>query len=924
MQSTLDDSSGFEEFSDGEGSYKTSHSARKAQPVPQERVPSSSHLNELPTCLPLVKLGDYSLEPDMLFGWRPKVTSQGGPIPLRFDHEELPIAENPMTETPYPVIYYGARPKDSIEMHLQITNEGTYPFPINPVMMANYNSLLKYANKRKPRPFVGMSPVVNSNELRFNSLFESGNLDTVVKIKEDEYDLYMRADANTRGHNQWYYFSVSNLKNIKTVRFHILNFTKNASLYSQGMQPNVYSKKRHAKGWHRAGSNIKYQLSKINTISESRKKYYSLSFDYTFDLSDDEVYFSYAVPYTYTHLTNLLKEFKTSVPHSICHKETLCKSMSGLDVPLITITNFTSKDKMKKDYVVIAARVHPGETPSSWVMEGVLRYLLSDNEVAVRLRDDCIFKIIPMLNPDGVVLGNYRTSLSGNDLNRQFQDPDYRLHPEIFSVKSLLYELKKNGTILTFIDLHAHSKKKSVFMYGPYYPLHSNSYFSMRVLPKILNDKCDMFRYYSCKFRSEKSKRKAARLVVWKEMRLCNSYTLETSFHGYITDDRATIPFNEDSFKRIGHNLADCLSEFKTMKDQETQEREIRRRNRLMKRMKKKKKYMSQDITSGIGNEGTEGKEEKTGTGGKKISDVIRAIKQVDEQKADESDSGGSDSEPSEDELKGEEQEELRKNILDAMEQFNGMSESARVRNLSDNIQVDRSKGKKIFYPTNKLDFDEKAKSSLAVFFSKALKNELREKKNRKKSESVNNCELKFGSITTDVLDYSALNICKLRNSSLQTPQHTKQSQGVSIAKKLKKYLDLKKAQNTDTSMNKSEKPPKHKSNTKILAANILAKSIQVSHFSQRFKRFKKPRCSSASNHKEDQLPQLNEKLTTRIESANIQRDRIALPLKPSSANSSAKKRKLRQASEKKLTNSAGSSRGRESSSHRLQKDESM
>jgi hypothetical protein len=183
---------------------------------------------------------------------------------------------------------------------------------------------------------------------------------------------------------------------------------------------------------------------------------------------------------------------------------------------------------------------------------------------------------------------------------------------------------------------------------------------------------------------------------------------------------------------------------------------------------------------------------------------------------------------------------------------------------------------------------------------------------------------LKYGSITTDVLDYSALNICKLRNSSLQTPQHIKQSQGVSIAKKIKKYLDLKKAQNTDSSINKSEKPPKHKSKSKILAASILAKSVQVTHFSQRFKRFKKPRCSSASNNKEDQLPLLNEKPTSRIESANIQRDRIALPLKPSSANSSAKKRKIRQASEKKLINSGGSSRGHESSSHRLRKDESV
>lgn len=38
-------------------------------------------------------------------------------------------------------------------------------------------------------------------ELRFDSAFESGNLDSVFEIKPWEYDLYMRVDTNTRGHH---------------------------------------------------------------------------------------------------------------------------------------------------------------------------------------------------------------------------------------------------------------------------------------------------------------------------------------------------------------------------------------------------------------------------------------------------------------------------------------------------------------------------------------------------------------------------------------------------------------------------------------------------------------------------------------------------------------------------------------------------
>ena len=40
----------------------------------------------------------------------------------------------------------------------------------------------------------------------------------------------------------------------------------------------------------------------------SRKKYYQLSFEYTFTRPDDEVYFAYALPYTFSKLHNYLKE----------------------------------------------------------------------------------------------------------------------------------------------------------------------------------------------------------------------------------------------------------------------------------------------------------------------------------------------------------------------------------------------------------------------------------------------------------------------------------------------------------------------------------------------------------------------------------------------------------------------------------------
>ena len=59
---------------------------------------------------------------------------------------------------------------------------------------------------------------------------------------------------------------------------------------------------------------------------------------------------------------------------------------------------------------------------------------------AEQLRKMFIFKIVPMLNPDGVIVGNSRCSLAGVDLNRRYRKPSKRLIPEIFDLKEHIYE----------------------------------------------------------------------------------------------------------------------------------------------------------------------------------------------------------------------------------------------------------------------------------------------------------------------------------------------------------------------------------------------------------------------------------------------------------------------------------------------------
>lgn len=89
----------------------------------------------------------------------------------------------------------------------------------------------------------------------------------------------------------------------------------------------------------------------------------------------------------------------------------------GLPLWQITITRETP-NKRKKPVIIITSRVHSGETPASIVFKGVMEFLMSERKEAKLLRLYYTFILIPCLNPDGVVCGNYRNSVAGVDLNR--------------------------------------------------------------------------------------------------------------------------------------------------------------------------------------------------------------------------------------------------------------------------------------------------------------------------------------------------------------------------------------------------------------------------------------------------------------------------------------------------------------------------
>ena len=72
------------------------------------------------------------------------------------------------------------------------------------------------------------------------------------------------------------------------------------------------------------------------------------------------------------------------------------------------------------------------------MIEGIIKFLLSKCDDAEFLLNNFVFRIVPMLNIDGVVHGNTRAELSGVDSNRKWKDPHKLYQPVIYNIKKMI------------------------------------------------------------------------------------------------------------------------------------------------------------------------------------------------------------------------------------------------------------------------------------------------------------------------------------------------------------------------------------------------------------------------------------------------------------------------------------------------------
>ena len=112
----------------------------------------------------------------------------------------------------------------------------------------------------------------------------------------------------------------------------------------------------------------------------------------------------------------------------------------------------------------VTARQHPCETMAEWFAEGLIDRLVNpDDFLARKLLDECVFYVVPCMNPDGARRGNTRRNGGNVDLNREWVEPSLEVSPEVFHVRNLMH---RTGVDF-YMDVHGDEELPCVFLAGP-------------------------------------------------------------------------------------------------------------------------------------------------------------------------------------------------------------------------------------------------------------------------------------------------------------------------------------------------------------------------------------------------------------------------------------------------------------------------
>jgi len=179
----------------------------------------------------------------------------------------------------------------------------------------------------------------------------------------------------------------------------------------------------------------------------------------------DAVWFAWGPPYLPRDAAELIARAEKACPQAKGFE--LCRTLEDRPVPTIRISP-PAGGRPRPQALWIQARQHAWETGGSWISQGLLEWLVSDDARAVALRKKTTCTLVPIMDVDNVVRGAGGKGEKPRDHNRDWDDsPHWR------SVQAAQREIKKmvaDGRFVLFLDLHnpGPNEHESFFYVGPH------------------------------------------------------------------------------------------------------------------------------------------------------------------------------------------------------------------------------------------------------------------------------------------------------------------------------------------------------------------------------------------------------------------------------------------------------------------------
>ncbi|QIZ78863.1 carboxypeptidase family protein [Ferrimonas lipolytica] len=252
---------------------------------------------------------------------------------------------------------------------------------------------------------------------------DSGNIDVIACDSADNIRLNIRNDLNTQKH-QWFHFSLHNAANQQC---QLLFENAGTAAYPSGWQDYRAVASYDRETWFRVDTSYQDGQLVINHLVE-----------------ENLIYFAYFAPYSSERHRDLIAACQADDKVNYL---ALGQTIDGQSMDLLQIGQVSDDKKI----CWLIARQHPGETMAQWWMEGALATLLDDsNAIGQALLQQCVFYIVPNMNPDGSRRGHLRHNATGTDLNRAWRNTSIDNSPEVYLVRQ---KMEQTGVDF-FLDVH--------------------------------------------------------------------------------------------------------------------------------------------------------------------------------------------------------------------------------------------------------------------------------------------------------------------------------------------------------------------------------------------------------------------------------------------------------------------------------------